>query len=100
MYDDVILTEKKIVKLRNILNNKLGRVHNETATDLFEGILFFQNLSTGSELLRIPVPGQKLEGKTPKFGAPPFFLVHQLWKVYLFYDYYTDNKFKKKLYLR
>lgn len=76
MYGDVILTEKKIIKVGNFLNNKLGRVQNETATDLFEGSLFFQNLSTGPELLRIPVPGQKLEGETHKFGVPqpPFSL--------------------------
>jgi hypothetical protein len=44
MYDDVILTEKN-VKLRKFLNNKLGRVRNETTTDLSEGRLFFQNFS-------------------------------------------------------
>jgi len=48
----------------------LGRVQNEAATYLFEGSLFFQNLSTGPELLRIPVLGQKLEGEAPKFGDP------------------------------
>jgi hypothetical protein len=43
------------MKLRKILNNKLGRVQNETATDLFEGSLFFYDLSTGPELLLIPI---------------------------------------------
>jgi hypothetical protein len=68
MYDDVILTGKKIIKLRKVTNHKFGRVQNETATDLFKGGLFVQNLSTGPKLLRISVPGRKLEGETLKFG--------------------------------
>jgi hypothetical protein len=56
MYDNVILTEKKIIILRKVPNSKLERVQNEKATGPFQGSLFCQNLCTGSELLRIPVP--------------------------------------------
>jgi hypothetical protein len=71
--------------MQNFLNNKLGRLQNETAAGLFEAGLFFQNLSRGTEKISLwlPVLGEKFEIENPRIRS--FF--HEIWWAYIFYDH-------------